>query len=592
MEVTESFLFQVGAIMAFAFVGATLASRYKQSTILGFLIGGILIGPHMHIQVGDFRYDGLIHDTTLVSSVSQLGLILLMFFVGLEFSVTKLRKVQTPAIILSVFNIGINLFIGILLGTALGWPLIDTIFLSAVMAMSCAAVAVKTLMELNRLDNSETGFLLGVMVVEDFISAVFLALVGGLIVKTNALDTTILGFLIGAAVFVVFFALLALFVIPRAIAYMVRMRNEEMFVLFALGLVCLSAALAELCGVPGMTGAFFIGMVFSETKLTERMDEKLSPFRDTFVAVFFIAFGMMIDPGMFPAVIGIVVVACLLVILNDVFITAALSFFLGFSSRQAVSVGSCLSARGAESIMYADVGSKAVGVTKGAELHPIAGAFTFIVSGLCPILIRRSYRMADALARRMPLFIKYSANIISRTLSKVVNPSGLRTFRGSRWLVALQAAFMACLIVVIATSGEAHIAAFAAAAAVSVALWAKLQSELDPVVRHIMYTNLGTVPGHHVYISRYVASLVLITLLTAASVAFLFSLYWPSVLVVLLAYLLWFVFLMKVTYDRTCDDSRYKLPARPVPPPVAPVPMPLDVPEQPQFNYRRRWKDL
>ena len=97
-----------------------------------------------------------------------------MFFVGLEFSVSKLRRVQTPAIILSVINVGVNLFTGILLGTALGWPLVDTIFLAAVVAMSCAAVAMKTLIELKRLSNPETEFLLGVMIIKYFISAVFL----------------------------------------------------------------------------------------------------------------------------------------------------------------------------------------------------------------------------------------------------------------------------------------------------------------------------------------------------------------------------------------------------------------------------------
>ncbi len=587
-------MFEVGAIMLVAFIGAALASRYKQSVVLGYIVAGVLIGPFIHLDIAGFRYDGLIQDTTFISVISQLGIILLMFFVGLEFSITKLRKVERPAIILSVINIGVNLFTGILLGTALGWPLIDTIFLAAVISMSCAAVAMKSLMELKRLSNPETDFLLGVMVVEDFISAIFLALVGGLIVKTGV-DTSLTGFVVGAAVFVTLFAILALLVIPKTISHLVKMKNDEMFVLFALGMVCLSAAIAELCSIPGMIGAFFIGMAFAETKITERMKEKMAPFRDAFVAVFFIAFGMLIDPGLFPSVMGIVAVAVVLVLIDDVLITATVSYFMGYSSRQATAVSTSMCARGAESVLYASVGRQAATITKGAELYPLAGAFTFIMSALCPFLMVKSNRIADVIGRKMPRFIKYSAGLISRTLSKLILPgNGYRIYKGSHRLLVAQIAYVASVLGIILTSGEQHHIAFGISVVATIALWIVLQLQLRPVVKQINYTNLGTMPGHYIYISGYVASLVFITLLTAASVAFVFALYWPAVLVILLAYFLWFVFLMKVTHDRTCMDSTYARPPRGPAPLTAAVPAPsskkVDAHEQPRFNHRQRWK--
>jgi monovalent cation:H+ antiporter-2, CPA2 family len=587
-------MLEVGAIMMVAFIGAALASRYKQSVVLGYIIAGILIGPFIHLDIGGFHYDGLIQDTSLISVISELGIILLMFFVGLEFSITKLRKVERPAIILSVINIGVNLFTGILLGTALGWPLIDTIFLAAVVSMSCAAVAMKSLMELNRLTNPETDFLLGVMIVEDFISAIFLALVGGLIVTTGA-DTSVTGFVIGATVFIIFFAVLALLIIPRTISHLVKMENDEMFVLFALGMVCLSAAVAELCSVPGMIGAFFIGMAFAETKITERMEEKMAPFRDAFVAVFFIAFGMLIDPGLFPSVMGIVAVAVVLVLIDDVLITATVSYFMGYSSRQATAVSTSMCARGAESVLYASVGRQAATTTKGAELFPLAGAFTFIMSALCPLLMRRSNRIADGVGRKMPRFIKYSAGLISRTLSKLILPgSGFRIYKGSRYLLFAQVAFVATVLGIILTTGEQRLIVFGISVAAAVGLWVVLQLQLRPVVKQINYTNLGAIPGNHNYISSYVASLVFITLITAASVALIFPLYWPAVLVILLAYFLWFIFLMKVTHDRTSMDSAYARQPRGPPPLMAAVPAPSskkgDAQEQPRFNHRERWK--
>jgi CPA2 family monovalent cation:H+ antiporter-2 len=588
----SNIMFEVGMIMAVAFIGAALASRYKQSVILGYIVAGILIGPLISINIGGFSYTGIIHDTTFISAISQLGIILLMFFVGLEFSVTKLRKVQTPAIILSLINIGVNLFTGILLGTALGWPLVDTIFLSAVIAMSCAAVAMKSLMELGRLANPETDFLLGVMVVEDFISAVFLALVGGVFVKTGT-DASLTTFLVGGAVFIAIFAVLALVVIPRTIGHLVRMQNDEMFVLFALGMVCFCAAVAEICGVPSMIGAFFLGMTFSETKITERMEQKMAPFRDAFVAVFFLAFGMMIDPLMFPAVIGIVAAAVVLVLIDDVLITAMVSYFMGYTSRQSVAVSTSMCARGAESVLYASVGSRAINVTKGAELYPLAGAFTFIMSALCPVLMRRSNRLADYFSRHMPHFIRYSASVMARTLGKLVQPTkGYRIYKGSRSLVAVLVCFLASMVALIVTTGVLHLIAFGAAVALTAGVWIVLQHTLRPVVKQINYSNLGVIPGHQVRVSRYVASLVAVTLLAAACVAFLFTVFWQSVLVIFLAYFLWSVLLMKITFDRTNMDSAYVQVPR-VGRRAGASPAPVFKPEgeeQPRFNHRERWK--
>lgn len=584
----SSIMLEVGVIMFVAFLGAALASRARQSVVLGYIVAGMLIGPFMHLDIFGFHYDGLIADSELITMISDLGIVLLMFFVGLEFSVSKLRKVERPAIILSLINIGVNLFTGILLGTALGWPLLDTVFLASVVAMSCAAVAMKSLIELGRLNTPETDFLLGVMVVEDFISAVFLAAVGGLMVKEPA-AASLTGFLVGSVAFVVFFAVLAVLVIPRTVRYLVRMKNDELFVIFALGVVCLAAAVAEFLGIPAMIGAFFIGMTFAETKITARMEEKMAPFRDAFVAVFFVAFGMMIDPSLFPSVAGIVLLAVVLVLIDDVLITAVVSYFMGYTSRQAVTVSTSLCARGAESVMYASVAKHSAAVTKGAELYPLAGAFTFIMSALCPLLMRRSDRIADALARRMPHFIKYSAAVVARTLSKLIMPGiGFRIYRGSRRLLLSEVLYLGSLLALIATPGWTRVIAFGATVGAAVLLWFVLQSVLAPVARQVNYSNLGTEPGNHAYIGRCVASLVTVTLLTAACVAFLFEIYWPGVLIVLAAYAMWFVLVMKVTHDRTSGGSVYVLKPRPAACGVAPA----RTEEQPRLNRRQRWKGL
>ncbi len=589
MDVTESqVMFEMGAILLVAFIGSALAIRGRQSVILGYIVAGILIGPFIHIQIGPFTYNGLIHDPSFIESVSQIGLILLIFFVGLEFSLSKIRRVKGPAVILSLIDVGLNVFTGLLLAVAIGWPLVDSIFLAAILAMSCSAVAMKTLMELHRLDKPETEFLMGMVILEEFISMVFLTVVGGLIIKMDA-NFTLEKMALGMGIFFAFFIVLAVFIIPKTVSSIQKIKSDETFILFVLGVVILSSALAEACGVPPLIGAFFIGMVFAETKVTERMEKKVEPLRDAFVAIFFVSFGMFIDPMMFPAVAGIVAIGVALVIIDEIFIMSAIAYLIGFSRRAATSIGASFSARGGESVMYASVGAKAASATKGAELLPVAGAVTFIMSAACPLFIKKSDALADWLAKRLPRFIKYSASLMSRTLNKLVVPGGMKFHKSSRTLLLLLVAYLGLLMAVAATTGMEHMVLFAALLGVTTFIWYVLQEELLPMVKHLNYTNLGTTSGNYVFISRYVAAVISLTLVMVSCMAFLFVYYWPLVFGVAAAYLLWMVYMMKVAYDLTCDVSKYL--TRSLPGGLSPI-------EKSQrggdiaFTHRDRWKGM
>ncbi len=326
-----------------------------------------------------------------------------------------------------------------------------------------------------------------------------------------------------------------------------------MFVLFALGIVFLSAALAEVSGVPAIIGAFFIGMVFAETRISERLEEKIVPFRDAFVAIFFVSFGMLIDPAMFGSVLWIVAIAVPLVVLNDLIITAVLSYMLGFSSRASTSMGSALCGRGAESVMYASVGSRAVGATKGAELYPFAGAFCFIMSAITPLLMRKSVAIADRLGRLVPGSVRFSGAIVSRTLGKVVMPSTFRLYKKTGKMGMALIAYFIMLALVIASFDLYHVVAFGAGIVFTLALHFLFVSELLPVVRNTSYANIGFAPTYHSQIAHFVSSIIVLSLAAIMVVAFLFVYLWPVVLVVLIAYLVAMLVLMRRNYVRTFD---------------------------------------
>src|SRR2546426_5498971 len=129
---TTSIMFDVGVIATVGFVGAAFASRARVPIIIGYIIAGMLIGPNIHFHLFGWSYDGILSDSVFLQSISQLGLVLLLFFVGLEFSITKLMRTKDAAAVLAGTNLAVNMFAGVVIGAWLGWPLIDTIFMAGV----------------------------------------------------------------------------------------------------------------------------------------------------------------------------------------------------------------------------------------------------------------------------------------------------------------------------------------------------------------------------------------------------------------------------------------------------------------------------
>ena len=539
MVAAQQVMLELGVIMLVAFIGAALASRAKQSVIIGYIVVGVLIGPNISLNLLGMQYNGIMSDFTFIDYMSKIGLVLLMFFVGLEFSISKLKKVKAPAILLATVNTGLDMFIGILLGLALGWPLVDTVFLAGVVAMGSAAITGKSLMELQKLSNPETEFLLGVLVVEDFLSMVLLTIAGGLVIKTGGVGlgaSNLLSMVLGIVIFYAFFIVLAIWVVPRVAVHLKKIKSDELFTLFALGTVFLSAALAEVSGVPAIIGAFFMGMVFAETKSAERFEAKLSSFRDAFVAIFFVLFGMLINPAMFPNVIWIVVAAVPMVIIGDLFITGALAYLLGFSGRAASFMGASMCGRGAESVMYASVGSSAVNATKGAELYPFAGLFCFIMSVITPVMMRFSDKLHRGMARMLPYYVKHSSAVISRTLGKIIMPTSLRLFRRGRRIEAALAAYFVLLMAVAGTSSWLQLGLFAGSLLLTTWIFYVLDAELRPIIRSINYDNLTISSRDGGKVSRFISLFVFSSLLTMLAIAFVFNYAWWLTFVACLAY--------------------------------------------------------
>ncbi len=548
-------MFDVGVIATVGFVGAALASRLRLPIVIGYIVAGMLIGPNIHLHVFDWSYDGVLQDSAFLQSISQLGLVLLLFFVGLEFSVTKLMKTKEAAAVLAVTNLAVGMFAGFVIGTWMSWPIIDTIFLAGVISMSSSAIAAKSLIDLKRLGNKETEFLLGMVILESFLAMFLLTLVNGMIVP-SATPTDVSSLFIGVGAFIGFFGFLAAVVVPRTAAVFERIKSEELFVLFALGIVFLSAALAETFRIPAIVGAFFIGMVFADTRLAGRLKVKMESLRDAFVAIFFLSFGMLIEPDALGSVLPMLLIAVPLILLNDLFLTATLAYFIGFSGRASTAIGASMVARNEEAILYATVGARAIQANPQLPneyaarfLTPFAGILCIVMSSLAPILMTRSDRLAGFFAKHLPKSITFGAELVKRTLKTVIMPNFLPIYRRKRLFQASLVFYAAWIIDLTVTTGIAHLAMSILTPALVIAVWASARHAFRDPVRHTNY-GVDAGPFSRSAIEAFVLRIVVGALGVVGLVAIIWQYYWPATLLILYGYFLAVIFSMKIVYRR------------------------------------------
>ncbi len=553
---TSSIMFEVGVIAAVGFLGAAIASRARISVIIGYIIAGILIGPNIHLNLFGISYNGVLTETDFIQSISQLGLVLLLFFVGLEFSITKLKKTKEAAAILAVTNLAVDMFAGFVIGAWLGWPLIDTIFMAGVISMSSSAIAAKSLIDLKRLGNAETEFILGMVILESFLAMIILTLVNGVVISSDGAPVNPTSLFLGIGIFLGFFAFLAAIVIPNTVKMFERIKSDELFILFAMAVVFLAAALAQSFRVPAIIGAFFMGMVFADTKLAQRMKSKMESLRDAFVAMFFLSFGMLIDPSALPAVLPMLLLAVPLILLSDMFLTASLAYMIGFSSKAAMAVGSSFVARNEEAILYASVGTRAIHNNPnlsnnyaGTYLTPFTGILCIVMSALAPTLMVRSDKIARFFSRRLPRSVTFGADLVKRTLRTVVMPSMLPIYRKRRLLQAALILYSAWVIDLAITHDAAHLVMSLLSPLIISAVYAAARRTFQEPVRHTNYGVDGG-PYSRSTIETFVLRIVVGTLATIALVAIVWQYYWPATLAILYVYFLGVVFSMKVVYRR------------------------------------------
>lgn len=402
-------LLDLGIVLAAGFVGAMLSRRLGQSVIVGYVILGMVLGP--------YTFD-LIRNPDVITMLGEVGVVLLMFFLGLEFSLKRLQRVRRSVLFIGSTELLANLAVGFLAGYLVGWPQTDRLFLAGIMAMSSSGVVAKLLFEMKRTASREAEILMGIMVYEDFIAVIYLGVLSGIVAaQAVTLDTVLLA-VVKAVLFYGLFLTLGAWLLGKISKRLAQIDSEELFIAALFGMLLLVAAGSLQLGIVAAAGAFVLGMIIDQKELLERLHQTLAPFRDAFLVVFFLSFGMHLNPQVFPQVALYVALLAPLSIMAEVVVTSAASFISGLSPRKAVAIGAGMVARGEYAMIFATLGL-AAGVISPL-LYNFAGLYVLVMTLLAPLFMRNSAVIQRALSRTVPTTWKFAAKTVSGVMRPVI----------------------------------------------------------------------------------------------------------------------------------------------------------------------------
>ncbi len=384
-------LLNIAVAVTIALIGGLLAHALRQSVIVGYLLAGMAIGPFT---------PGFIGDREEIAALAEVGVIFLMFALGIEFSLKELARVRGVALVGTGAQVLLTIAAGVGLGAFLGWPLPQGLFFGGVIAISSTMVILKTLLDRGEVAAGHGRVLLGMLIVQDLAVVVLIVLLPRLAAGAGAAVDDLALTLVKAVVFIGATLFLGARVVPRLMARVERLHSPELFLLTAVALALGTATTSALLGLSPALGAFMGGLMLTETEFDHRVVAEVVPMRNLFATLFFVSVGMLIDPRFIarnlPLVIGL---ALFIVVVKAVATMAAvLPFGLGGKTTVFTSLG--MIQIGEFSYVLARAGRDAGAISDA--LHSLILTSSVVTIVLTPGAFWIAPRV-DAALRRLPL---------------------------------------------------------------------------------------------------------------------------------------------------------------------------------------------
>jgi CPA2 family monovalent cation:H+ antiporter-2 len=389
-------LFTAGVLLLLLAGAGALALRVKQSVIPAYIIVGILIGPYAP-SVGGVSLT-LVDSPALVRLLAELGVVLLLFFVGLELSLDQLFSNRVKFLRAGAVDIGISLPLGVVLGLAFGFTWLEAGFIALIVFNSSTVIIAKSLIDLGWIVDPESQAILGVIVIEDVLTALGFALLSVFLVGGS--DASTVAFSIGRSLLFLLVLLAAAYYGAAILERVFGTESSEIFLLGVLGVGAFISGAGLMVGVSEAVAAFLVGTAFGRTKHTDRIERLIAPSRDLFAAMFFLVIGLQTNPALLVDTVEFALVAVVVTTVGQLVSGFYAGQAYGLDRQRAVRVGCALTPRGEFSLVIA-----AFLVTAGTTpaLRETIPAFTvgyvLLTSILGTILMRNADRLSRGLHR-------------------------------------------------------------------------------------------------------------------------------------------------------------------------------------------------
>lgn len=383
----DTIIFEVGLAIALIGLVGVIATKLRFSVIPFYILIGMAVGPHApHFWIFDFRF---IESSVFIDFMGRIGVLFLLFYLGLEFSVGRLLKSGKSIVVGGISYIAINFVSGLLIGWLMGMPLAETLVICGIMTSSSTAIVAKVLVDLKRTANPETEVIMGMIMFDDLFIAIHMSILSGLVLSGGASLGTVLMTTGSALVFILLFIILG----RKAMPFIDRILNgksSELFLILVMATLFLVAGFSETLHVAEAIGALLVGLVLADSQHVKRIEHYVINFRDFFGAVFFFSFGLTIDPMTLGGAVGMAIVAVILTIIGNVIAGMLAGRAAGLSSRASINIGFTLASRGEFSIIMANIG-------KAGGLLPVVQSFAvlyvLLLAILGPLLTKESKRI-------------------------------------------------------------------------------------------------------------------------------------------------------------------------------------------------------
>ena len=365
----------------------------KQPLVLGYIVAGFLVGPHLNIFP-------TVADTANIEVWSEIGIIFLLFGLGLEFSFKKLFSVGSKAFVTALLEIVAMIAVGVLLGFVMNWNLMESIFLGGMLAMSSTTIIIKAFEDMNLKNEPFVDLTMVVLIIQDVVAVVMMVLLSTAAASQQSAGMEMLMSIVKLVFFLILWFVVGIYLIPSFFKRAKKYINDETLLIISIGLCFGMVIFANSVGFSSALGAFVIGSILSETIESERIINLTHSIKDLFGAIFFVSVGMMIDPQILVEYWKLVLALVIITLVIKALVSSGAALIAGATLEDSIKTGFTLSQVGEFAFIIASVG-----VTLGVmpkHIYPVVIAASVITTFTTPYWIKAATPLYLFLDRKLP----------------------------------------------------------------------------------------------------------------------------------------------------------------------------------------------